>query len=158
MKIELKNIKHSAFASQETYCYKASLYVDGSKIGVVSNDGHGGADYFEGDRQAFKNADEWLQKNERLALEQLGTDVPMDMESKCAELVSYFLAMRDYKSKAKKCILFTKQGSDAVFVTNNTPAQIPQFKEFAKKQPVKLDKILNELPDDEALKIYMKAA
>ena len=44
MKIELKNIKLAQFASQETNCYQASIYVDGKKSGTVRNDGQGGAD------------------------------------------------------------------------------------------------------------------
>ncbi len=43
MKIELKNIKHAAFASEETYCFSASVLIDGVKEGEVSNDGHGGS-------------------------------------------------------------------------------------------------------------------
>lgn len=42
MNIELKNIKYSQFASHETNCYQASIYVDGRKAGAVDNDGHGG--------------------------------------------------------------------------------------------------------------------
>ena len=42
MKIELKNLKYAEFASQETHCFEASLYVDGKRIGVVANDGQGG--------------------------------------------------------------------------------------------------------------------
>jgi len=44
MKIELKNIKHAAFASQETLCFTASVYIDGKRVGEVSNEGYGGAD------------------------------------------------------------------------------------------------------------------
>jgi len=42
MKIELKNVKHALFASQETECFEASIYIDGKRVGTVSNDGHGG--------------------------------------------------------------------------------------------------------------------
>lgn len=42
MKIELKNVKHSEFASHETDCFEASVYLDGKRAGMVSNDGHGG--------------------------------------------------------------------------------------------------------------------
>lgn len=42
MKIELKNVKFSEFASEETNCFAADLYVDGKKIGFCKNDGHGG--------------------------------------------------------------------------------------------------------------------
>ena len=42
MNIELRNIKYAAFASQETPCFQAAIYVDGAKAGTVSNEGHGG--------------------------------------------------------------------------------------------------------------------
>jgi len=42
MKIELKNIKYSKFASQETYCFEATLYIEDEKMGFVSNNGNGG--------------------------------------------------------------------------------------------------------------------
>jgi hypothetical protein len=42
--LELRGIKYAAFASEETFCYSATLYLNGRKIAIVSNDGHGGAD------------------------------------------------------------------------------------------------------------------
>lgn len=44
MKITLKNIKHSEFASQETNCFQADIYIDGKPFACVSNDGQGGCD------------------------------------------------------------------------------------------------------------------
>lgn len=44
MKIELKNVKYSAFASHETHCFEATIYIDGKRAGTVSNNGCGGAD------------------------------------------------------------------------------------------------------------------
>jgi hypothetical protein len=46
MKIELKNIKHAAFASQETECFTATVYIDGQRCGEVSNEGHGGCNSY----------------------------------------------------------------------------------------------------------------
>lgn len=46
MKIELKNVKYSAFASEETYCFTASVYVDGKRAGEVSNAGQGGCNNY----------------------------------------------------------------------------------------------------------------
>jgi hypothetical protein len=46
MKVELKNIKHVASLSQETYCFTATLYVNGVKSGEVSNRGYGGSNEF----------------------------------------------------------------------------------------------------------------
>ena len=53
--VELKAIKHSAFASQETHCYEASVYFNGTRVGVVSNQGHGGADRWEGDYSVLRD-------------------------------------------------------------------------------------------------------
>jgi hypothetical protein len=45
--VELRGVKYAEFASDETACYRATLYVDGAKFCEVSNDGHGGCDdYF----------------------------------------------------------------------------------------------------------------
>lgn len=44
MKFEIKNLKHSEFASHETHCFEATLYVDGKRTAIVENDGNGGAD------------------------------------------------------------------------------------------------------------------
>ena len=58
MKLSLKSIKHSEFASQETYCYEAVLYLDGKPLAYVGNQGCGGPDFvyphkkFKGDYQA----------------------------------------------------------------------------------------------------------
>lgn len=44
MKIELKSVKHSVFASHETDCFTATIYIDGKKAGTVENSGQGGCD------------------------------------------------------------------------------------------------------------------
>lgn len=45
--LELRNVKYAAFASEETACFSATLYVDGRKFCGVSNHGTGGPDNFE---------------------------------------------------------------------------------------------------------------
>ena len=45
----LKAIKYSEWASQETACYQAKLYVDGKSFAYVSNEGHGGPDRVDRD-------------------------------------------------------------------------------------------------------------
>lgn len=46
MEITLKNVKHAVFMSQETDCFEASVYIDGKRAGKVSNDGHGGCNFY----------------------------------------------------------------------------------------------------------------
>lgn len=46
-RIELKNVRYAAFASEETSCFQATVYVDGKPFCLASNDGHGGPDFYE---------------------------------------------------------------------------------------------------------------
>ena len=46
MKLGLVKVKHAAFASQETHCFEAVLTIDSVPAFHVSNDGHGGADFY----------------------------------------------------------------------------------------------------------------
>ena len=41
-KIELKNLKTAEFASEETHCFEATVYLDGKRFCIASNQGHGG--------------------------------------------------------------------------------------------------------------------
>ena len=70
MKIEIKNVKYSAFTSQETHCFQATVYVDGKKAFITGNDGHGGCDYYDSCKGGVENPhdkvneiDEWLRNN-----------------------------------------------------------------------------------------------
>jgi hypothetical protein len=46
VKVELKNVKVAKFASHETTCFEASIYIDGKKAGMVWNDGQGGSNNY----------------------------------------------------------------------------------------------------------------
>lgn len=43
MNIEIKNFKHSKFASHETICFSADFYIQGLKVFHAENDGNGGS-------------------------------------------------------------------------------------------------------------------
>lgn len=59
-RISLKAVKYMASLSEETYCYTATLCVDGVAVGTVGNDGHGGETVFHGSFTApsLKKAEE----------------------------------------------------------------------------------------------------
>ena len=42
MKVEVKNVKYSELASDETNCFKASVYIDGELLAHANNEGCGG--------------------------------------------------------------------------------------------------------------------
>ncbi len=45
--ITLKNLKVAEFASEETVCFQATVYVDGKRFCIASNEGHGGPDRYD---------------------------------------------------------------------------------------------------------------
>ena len=46
-RVSIKNLKFSEFASHETHCFEASVYIDGVRKGVASNDGYGGPNNYQ---------------------------------------------------------------------------------------------------------------
>ena len=163
MKLEMKSIKHSAFASHETYCYEGYVYIDGKKAIYVSNDGHGGADrqYTESNfpHTTIREVDEWCKKNlPKWKMSSDGEDpkeYDTDFEMWCHNQVHLWLRSKELKR------LFNR--SKIVYVKNNdiwawsnkgvkeiNDVQINRFKEVNKDIKI----ILNEMPFDKALQTY----
>jgi hypothetical protein len=46
-KVTIKNLKYAAFASQETSCFEATVYVDGKRFCTARNEGSGGPDRYD---------------------------------------------------------------------------------------------------------------
>jgi hypothetical protein len=156
MKIELKNIKHMESLSEETNCYSATLHVNGKKIGEVSNQGHGGPDNFYGDRAAFDEAEAWLAANKPAV--DLGDDmtIPMDMELFCGEILSAHLISKDLKKVLRSRILFVEDGKDGMFQLRWKGVRKVEDRHVEvvrNKHP--RAKILNAMPFQEALEVYM---
>lgn len=107
MKIELKNIKYAAFASEETHCYNASLYIDGKKIGTVSNDGHGGCDMFHGDYEAKNKVEAWLKDNGNHDTYHDGSTMFETLEMRCCDLVNEWHRKNEVK-KILRRVSYTK--------------------------------------------------
>lgn len=45
--ITIKNLKYAAFASQETSCFEATVYLDGKRFCTAGNEGSGGPDRYD---------------------------------------------------------------------------------------------------------------
>jgi hypothetical protein len=174
MKLELKNIKHSEFASEETHCYQATLYVDGKKMAEVKNDGQGGSDYqwalkpfTEKDLDkvrdwCIKNLPKWTSENDKKKEEN-----DTDLEMWCGEEVNKFLVSRDLKRKLNKKIIYeqNKELWEYSFkgVKKLEQKHLISFVNGVAKAKVENNEnwknvtaILNTLPFDKALEIYRK--
>ena len=159
-KIELKNLKHSDFASQETYCFEASVYIDGKKAGTVSNQGCGGCHSYHPNtlyhilaKEAAKLPHhEWRLNEEVLS-------VAPDADTIISELVTEALTAKDLKSGMRRRILFV--GDDgSVYETQAMTAAALAVQLVRKDlyEKLKTKTILNLLPFPEALSIYIKGA
>jgi hypothetical protein len=155
MKIELKALKYSDFASQETHCFQANIYIDGKMKGTADNDGRGG----------MTTIRPWQLHNEiKLHTDKIPPrivkygDTEMSLEaspdSYIDELVTLALHEKDLKRAMKTRILFTR--GNQVFETQKFDAaklsaavNHPQVRE-----KLDADQVLNLLPIAEALEIY----
>lgn len=166
--IELKGFKHSEFASHETHCYEASVYLNGKRIGVVSNDGQGGSDDFS----PIGGMQDWavLSRTWRDLESRIRSDHPkyhmdfddswneMSMEVWCGEQVNKWLSHKDFKRTMKSNVVFTDPTSDdpkAIRVIGFkgtrkiTPAHVAHI---INKYPSY--QVLNDMPESDALAIW----
>lgn len=157
MKIELKNLKHSVFASQETLCFDASVYVNGVKLGTVSNSGNGGAT-----RIYLSPGTQGLMKEVKAYCETLPplTNIdsinPIDMDF---ELYIDLLVEREiHKNKLvyamkNKIVVSTKPG-EIMTVTLKKGVKLTDeiIALYQSKNPNYI--VLNTLPLEEALKLF----
>ena len=161
MKLEMKSIKHSAFASQETYCYEGYVYIDGKKAIYVSNDGHGGADrQYTEDRvphTTIREVDEWCKKNlPKWKMSSDGDDpkeYDTDFEMWCHNQVTKFIRRKDLKRDLNKCVIFFQDGELMECRYKVKKLSGVHFNHFKiKNKGVKV--ILNEMPFEDAFKLY----
>ena len=141
MKIELKNIKYAAFASQETSCYAATIYIDGQKVGTVENNGHGGCDHIH-PHAVEQRINAWA--------------APDDAEIIFGKLLNTWLQERDLKRLMSRRILFKREGrllQTNAYSVAELKARLGQSDVAAK---LRAEVILNLLPFADALVIYLE--
>jgi hypothetical protein len=104
---ELKNVKYAAFASEETHCFNATLYVNGKRFCEVSNDGHGGANSYSplksGDRvyPQIQEINRAL-KNERLKSEYFPDGLENDLDIEVGELMNRWHRCQEVKKMTRR--------------------------------------------------------
>lgn len=123
LNLTLRNIKHLASMSEETYCYSATVYLDGKPVCDVSNHGHGGCDM-----------QHWRDQTAKATIEAYFASLPAktfpdmplirgevfsmqpDLEGWCGQQVSLWLARKDIKRQmSKKTVVFAPNGEEYVW-------------------------------------------
>ena len=160
MKLELKAIKHTSWASEETHCYQASLYVDGKPVAIVSNDGHGGCDRdydhpkFKGDyRATMKSVHDYFKSLPKEPSEWSEDGFAQQLEYWCADQVNEFLSVRELKRKFKSHVVYQRKGTGALYQTKYHPT-VTKGEWIIDKQAGMTRRILNDMPFDEALALW----
>ncbi len=159
MNIELKKFKHAAFASEETLCFKATVYVDGKKFGEASNNGQGGCTNIyvaPENREWLKQVEAYCRTLPGVASPLDGAMLPMDFEFLIDTLAHEKLIEKELRSTMQRNIVVAKPGKPGeIFEVHLqhgvklTPAIIAAYQ---LKNPTY--QILNTMPLEEALKLY----
>jgi hypothetical protein len=161
MNLEMKAIKFSEWASEETYCYQANVYLDGKPLAMVSNDGHGGCDReyshnkFKGDYRATrKKVDDYfksLPNTDVGKYKNIPEGFEQTFERWCHDQVCTYLYRRDLKKALKKNKVVKRKNDEGKMSLYDYG--INALSDAIKHRwPEAI--ILNDLPEDEALTIW----
>ncbi len=108
MNITIKHVKHSVFASQETNCFEATVYVNGIKSFIASNDGQGGCSRYTPvkgkDASDIKKAEAWV--SSQPAIETHFGALEDDLDYFISRLVERELSRRQLKTLMRKSVVY----------------------------------------------------
>jgi len=159
-RISLKNIKYSEFASHETHCFEATIYIDGKRAGTVWNSGSGGSNSYHPHSELWPAL---MAEAERMpSTTWMLDDQPVEMHPTPDEiiddlLVSY-LYSRDLKRAMATRILFVSKDG---ILKESKPFKKPQLEALLSNDdlPKMLgsETILNFMPPSLALQTYRTA-
>ena len=153
MKIELRNVKHSEFASHETNCFECAVYIEGKKAGEASNDGQGGSTSIY-PNTLYLLLQDYAKTLPPFTYEGCAGSIAQTADYVIDELLTEWLYARDAKRAMQKKILFLRNGT--LMESGRMDAATLQ-KRLTRPDLLKelqADKILNLLPIEEAIKAY----
>ena len=118
MKLSVKNVKYAAFNSEETLCFRCTVYVDGKRAFEASNDGHGGpnsytpVNYHPDNVKLLMAATEWAEAQPEIYCADLDFSYQPDLDYFVTNLVSAELRRRDRKNAYKRGCAFVRPDDD----------------------------------------------
>lgn len=167
MKIELKNFKCSKFASQETLCFEASVYIDGKPEGTVSNSGTGGSNLFHPYETGVR-IQRYAETLPPIPPEDLPfeADTPMAMHADMliSKLCEDIMASKDLKHLIGSSVVwvaadgrvYQTRGINKTVMGQLATAGVDAMRKVAGIQNESKAILLNTLPFDEALALFKK--
>ena len=176
-RITLKSIKYTAWASQETHCFQAVIYLDGKRALNVENDGRGACNNYWGIKDQTKAEElemltkctkygaDFVKENRDLTMEVDGETIDMsDMPDSelldwlIADLVNEHLCLKEMKRCLKSKITFfdTERGDVYAFKFKPTPEAMSACKKANSDKDHWV--YLNDLSEQEAFKLWRKSS
>ena len=162
MKLELKKIKVCKWASEETHCYQATVYVDDKPMIEVSNEGQGGSDS-QWAIKPFTHEDvdkvnKWCEENlPKWSSSFDKSQNDKDLEYWCWEEVNKYLddkyLKKGFKRDLKSKILFVENKGLRQTTFKKCKALTNAHLEWFKSKYPNRD-ALNFMPQGKAFKIY----
>lgn len=145
MIIQLRNIHILSWASQETVAYHACLFVDGMKIGRVSNSGQGGSDTFDGDFNALRRATIWIDQNVPPTFVD-GFAQPATVESVCRDILTLEQLRRRVADVFRRKVVVEDQGSIQYFGPRSNEVVTSRHVDMVRATLSPSARILNDTP------------
>lgn len=151
MKIELRNVKYAAFASDETACFSATVVIDGKPAGTVSNQGTGGSDMHH-PLSLETRLNEYAKTLPSYVA--YGETFEHNADTVIAGLLDEYLLKRDYKRIVASRVLFV--GNDGKIYESNRRVPKAQLAALVEKTKARSDvkHVLNTLPEDEGFALF----
>lgn len=160
MEIEIKNVKYAEWASEETSCFSATVYIDGKKAGTARNEGTGAPNLYEPyelEQRLEAHAKTFPPTPYTFISggEEVTHMLPQSADGIIEDLLMQHLYARDLKRHLKDRIVFVRD--DEIKTTKKlSPGHLHGWlmhSELQKK--LNSSTILNKMPFAEALRLYV---
>lgn len=176
--VELKNLKYAAFASEETSCFEATVYIDGKRFCMASNQGQGGCDSYDPlppKGKGWSSGTEAGAAHKQLAhdihavglradpkavdaattkLEDPGQTTYSVFEDLVCDALYQALCRKDMRGAFRRKWLY-KKGDGKLYECKKRPDDTVANMSEQLKAAIPGSVLLNGLPEPEALKIWM---
>lgn len=160
MKLTIKNLKTAKFASEETLCYEATIYIDGVRACTAHNQGYGGPDDYRAvskqGQEMMDKFEAWCKAHPSIVTQYSSADsagafqYQPDMEHFVQEAITNFEIEKDIKKHIKTKLVGFMDGK---IYTWNIPPTHPTGREIVlKKNPTV--QFVNDMPMEEAIQAY----
>jgi hypothetical protein len=157
-KIQIKNIKHSEFSSHETHCFEATVYINGKRSFIASNQGQGGCNNYHGLKANDSVYDQVKKINAELGKEKIdcyGSTISNDLDIVIGDLLNDYLVEKDAKKLVKKVCYIGNDGNIYSMPTKIKPTEAVLAAIKKQKWWKKSYVLLNEMPIEKVVE-YLK--